>query len=69
MLAQADRNDLCSLSKQHENTQMTGSMVHFQRFEDRTPLEFFGASGTRNTGHLRLGPNLQQALGAGMAQW
>jgi len=48
-------------------------MVHFQRSDKckfqtisggacpRTPLELFGASGTRNTGHLRLWRNLQQA--------
>ena len=73
MLAQADHNNMGSLSKQHEGNKMTDSTVHFQRSEKckfkkisavacpRTPLEFFGTSGTRNTGHLRLWCNLQQA--------
>ena len=73
MLAQADHNNMGSLSKQHERNQMADSTVHFQRSEKckfqkisggafpRTPLELFGASGTRNTGHLSLWRNLQQA--------
>ena len=73
MLAQADYKNVGSLSKQHAKTKMAESTVHFQRYEKckfqtfsgaacpRTPLELFGASGTRNTGHLRLCRNLQQA--------
>ena len=33
MLAQADQNNMGSLSKQHEKTKMADSMVHFQRPE------------------------------------
>ena len=74
MLAQADQNNMGSLSKQHGRNKMADSTVHLQRSEvlvqiskisggtcSRTSLELFGASGTRNTGHLRLWRNLQQA--------
>ena len=73
MLAQADHNNMGSLSKQRERNKTADSTVHFQlsdkcKFKKtsggacpRTPLELFGASGTRNTGHLRLWRNLQQA--------
>jgi len=73
MLAQADHFNMSSLSKQHKRNKMADLMVHFQRSDKRkfqkifggacpgTPLELFGASGTRNTGHLHLWCNLQQA--------
>ena len=40
MLAQADHNNMGSLSKQHEKTKMVDSMVHFQRFEKFNFQEF-----------------------------
>ena len=72
ILAQADHTNMGSLSKQHQKTKIADSTVHFQPFEKckfqkisgkacpRCPLEFLGASGTRNTGHLWLWCNLQQ---------
>ena len=64
MLAQADHNNMGSLSKQHERNKLANSTVNFQRSEKckfgknsgeacpRSPLELFGASGTRHTGHF-----------------
>ena len=72
MLAQADHNNMGSLSERHEKTKKGGldgafpaiSEVHFsnifQGASPRTPLVYFGASSTRNTGHLYM-RNLQQA--------
>ena len=34
MLAQADHNNMDSLSKQHERNKMADSMVHFQRSDN-----------------------------------
>ena len=68
MLAQADHYNMGSLRKQHERNKMADSTVHFQRSEKckfqkisggacpQTSLELFGASGTRNTGHLAQSP-------------
>ena len=75
MLARADHNySMGSLSKQHEKTKLADLTVHFQRFEKCkfkkcsegacpwTPLELlFASSSSRNTGHLCLSRNLQQA--------
>ena len=69
MLAQADNNNMGSLSKQHEKTKIADLTVHFQLFEKckfkkisggacpQTPLQFLGTPGTRNTGHLCLWRN------------
>ena len=73
MLAQADHKNMRSFSNQRERNKMADSTVPFQQSEKCrfqkisggaclwTPLDLFGASTTRDTGHLHLWRNLQRA--------
>ena len=66
MLARADHSNMGSLSKQHEKTKWRTrwcissdlTRANLKKFPAEhapgPPFELFGASGTRNTGHLRL---------------
>ena len=44
MLAQADHNNMGSLSKQHERNKMADAIVHFQRSDERKFQKNFGGA-------------------------
>ena len=76
MFVQADHNNMGSLSKQHKRNKMADLMVNFQgsekckfhkEFQGSMPPEpptiiLFGASGTRNTGHLSMNKTQHKQL-------